>query len=401
MVDPSGLSARVQGRKAVALERCSSYRREEVQVAVRNAILRLGGEVRDQLSGTRVLLKPNMLLGTPPERGVTTHPEVVRAVAEVLLEWGCRVTIGDSPGGGMPQTEWSLRRAYTRTGYAQVAEELGVGLSLDTSSVTVAFPEGQTFRQFRVILAAREADAIVGLPKLKTHLWTLMTGATKNLFGLVPGMEKPAFHARLRDAESFSGMLIDLNLLFKPAFHVMDAVIGMEGNGPTSGAPRKVGAVMAGTDPFALDAVAAGLIGLSPTEIAVVRRAMERGLLSPDLSDVEIAGVTPEALAVPDFRKPSSFTGGRTGIRGSISFRLVRIFGSAYVQKPAVIRNRCAGCERCARSCPVEGIEMQGGKARILHERCICCYCCHEMCPEGAITMRRGIAGALIERLLG
>ncbi|MDH7593029.1 MAG: DUF362 domain-containing protein [Methanomicrobiales archaeon] len=384
--------------KDVGVAKCGDYSRERVRTALERSIRSLGIPHLPFKPGEKVFLKPNMLLGTPPERGITTHPEVVRATAELLLERGCRVTLGDSPGGGVPFTERSLRSAYIAAGYAEIADELGIELCCDTSSKPIAYPEGNLAKHFTILNAVLEADAVVVVSKLKTHMWMRMTGAAKNIFGVVPGLEKPALHFRFQTDEAFAGMLIDLNSLVRSAFHVMDAVNGMEGDGPTSGRARRIGAILASRNPYALDVVAARLISMDPSEVPLLRKAAEWGLLETDCHDVTVVGDPIDDLIVKDFKKPSSAGG---GARGRFMLSATRFFGRAYAEQPVIRRERCMGCGRCAMNCPAGAIEVKFGKARIQNARCIRCYCCHEMCLEHAIVLRRGIAGALMGRILG
>jgi len=392
-VQPAGRDA------TVAVVRCDGYGRDEIDTAVRRAVDLLGGTGRFVSPGQRILLKPNLLQGQEPERCVTTHPAVVAAVARLLGEHGCRVVIGDSPGAGIVYSEANLRRAYTRTGYAAVAEETGAALSYDTSFQTVPFPEGEVMKQFSIITPAVAADAIVVVSKAKTHMWTRMTGATKNLFGLIPGLEKPVFHFRFRDEYAFGRMLLDLNECMKPRLQIVDAVMAMEGDGPQDGSPRKIGVILAGSDPSAVDTVLARLIGMDPLEIGSIRSAAGRGLVDPGA--VRTVGDDPADFAVPDFRKPSTYAGGGTGVWRRVVLAVVQRFGKTYAPRPGVVAPACIGCRKCERICPVHAITVTEGRATIDLARCIRCYCCHEMCTEHAITLSRSLTGKLLARLLG
>jgi len=383
----------------VAVVRCEGYSQSGVDAAVGRAIELLGGIGSFVSSEERILLKPNLLQGLEPERCVTTHPAVVAALARLLVEHGCQVLIGDSPGGGVIYSEANLRRAYARTGYLAVAEETGAALNYDTGSSVISFPEGTVMKQFSIITPAVEADGIVVVSKAKTHMWTKMTGATKNLFGIVPGLEKPVFHSRFRDERSFGEMLVDLNECMKPRLQVVDAVIGMEGDGPQAGTPRKIAAILAGSNYAAVDTVLARLIGIEPLEIGYIVSAAERGLFDP--ADVRTVGDDPATLAVPDFRKPSTHTGARSGVVRRVSLSLLQRFGRVYAPRPGVITGACIGCRKCERICPVHAVTVTEGRASIDLARCIRCYCCHEMCTEHAIVLRRGPAGRFIAYLLG
>ena len=393
MVQPSARDA------TVAVVRCDDYVPETIDAAVRRAIDLTGGIGRFVAPRESVLLKPNLLQGQEPERCVTTHPAVVAAVARLLVEHGCRVVIGDSPGAGIIYSEANLRRAYSRSGFAAVAEETGATLNYDTSSVSVAFPEGEAVKQFPIITPATRADAIVVVSKAKTHMWTRMTGAAKNLFGLIPGLEKPVFHFRFQDEYAFGRMIVDLNECMRPRLQVVDAVVGMEGDGPQSGSPRKIGVILAGSDYAAVDTVLARLIGMDPLEIGPIKSAVARGLLDPE--GVRTVGDDPAEFAVTDFRKPSTYTGGRTGTWRRVVLAVVQRFGKTYAPRPGVSGPACIGCKKCERICPVHAIAVTEGKAAIDPARCIRCYCCHEICTEDAIVLSRSLPGRLLARLLG
>ncbi|BBL67311.1 DUF362 domain-containing protein [Methanoculleus chikugoensis] len=383
----------------VAVVRCDDYVPETVDAAVRRAVELVGGIRRFVAPGESILLKPNLLQGQEPERCVTTHPTVVAAVARLLVEHGCRVVIGDSPGAGIVYSEANLRRAYSRSGFAAAAEKAGAVLNYDTGSETVSFPEGEVMKQFSIITPAVRADAIVVVSKAKTHMWTRMTGAAKNLFGLIPGLEKPVHHFRFQDEYAFGRMLVDLNECMKPRLQIVDAVVGMEGDGPQSGNPRKIGVILAGSDYAAVDTVLARLIGIDPLEIGSTRSAAERGLFDPE--DVRTVGDDPATFTVPDFRKPSTYASGRTGVWRRVVQAVVRRFGRTYAPRPGVIASSCIGCGKCERICPVHAITVTEGRATIDLSRCIRCYCCHEICTEHAIGLSRSLPGRLLARLLG
>ena len=380
----------------VSVVRCENYDRGGVTSAVARSIDLLGGLSRFVAPGQRVLLKPNLLQPVGPDKAVTTHPEVVAAVASALRDHGCEVIIADSAGGGTPFTEPRLRKLYDITGMSEAAERSGAALGVDVSTRQVPCPEGKVVKRFNVIAPAAEADAIVVVSKAKTHVLTGMTGGVKCLFGVLPGMEKPSFHGRLSGVDEFCDMLLDLNEALKPRLQIMDAVVGMEGDGPSGGAPRPVGAILASGNPVAMDIVAARLMGFDPREVPVLRLGAARGMASAGMDPV-VLGESVDALAVKDFKHSSSTTASRLGVGAPVVGRLLR----AYALRPVVDPARCNGCGRCAQSCPRETIRIVGGKARIRHGQCIRCYCCHEMCESRAIDLKRSAGGRAIARLMG
>ncbi|QSZ67320.1 DUF362 domain-containing protein [Methanofollis aquaemaris] len=388
-------------RREVALVHCRRYDEEEVFRSVERAVDLIGGIGRYIKPGSRVLLKPNLLMGAGPERAVTTHPAVVCAVARLLSAHGCTVIIADSPGAGTRYTRRNLEHAYETAGFTAAAAYPGVSLSTDTSSQEVSCPEGKVMKRFSIIDEALNADAIVVVSKAKTHLFTTYSGAVKNLFGVVPGLEKPVFHARFRQTEHFAEMLLDLNTCVVPVLHVMDAVIGMEGDGPMSGSPRPIGAVLASPDPTAVDIVTARLMGMDPATLPTINAAVGRGWVSPNFDEIKVVGDDEAAVAVPDFRHPSTHPAAP-----AVSFlnrQVLRFMqGRGTLTRPLPLPDpaRCTGCGRCVLTCPVNAIALENGRAVVEEERCIRCYCCHEMCEEGAIDLKQGPLSRFVSRFL-
>jgi uncharacterized protein (DUF362 family)/ferredoxin len=375
----------------VALVRCEGYDRGAVREAVQRGLDLLGGAGRFVRPGERILLKPNLLAPRGPERAVCTHPSVFAAVAERLSAAGAVLSYGDSPGfAGM---EFVARRA----GIAEVARELGVVPADFSRGETVSFPDGRLIKQFTLARGALEAAGIVSLPKLKTHGLTRMTGAVKNLFGCIPGALKAEFHARLPNADLFAQMLVDLGRYLRPRLHVMDAIVAMEGNGPSSGEPRPMDVLLLSSDPVALDATACRLVSLDPRLVPTVRYGESFGLGRAE--GIDLVGDPLESFVVAGFqanreRRPTTEGPGRVS-------RLAR---RIIVPKPVIVAERCTRCGTCVSVCPVSPKAVDfDDPARTRppvhhYERCIRCYCCQEMCPEGAIRIEVPLLGRLLHR---
>lgn len=347
--------------------------------------------------GQQVCLKVNLLRISPPETAVTTHPAVVKAVALAVRDAGGFPFLADSPGGGLPYTRAVLERAYKITGYTALAEEIDLALNLDTSSREVCFEEAKITRRFNVITPVLEAGAVINLCKLKTHAFTYLTGAVKNLFGVIPGYDKPGYHGRLQQVDYFAEMLLDVALFIKPVLNIMDAVTAMEGNGPGLGDPRPVGLLLASGSPLALDVAAGVLTGLPPEKHPIVRAAAGRGLQPGKPGEVEFTG-RPLA-AIPDWKWPPTLVSehGFVGYGGAGAL-LSRIFREGYSIRPRVQAAKCTGCGLCREACPAGAIEIINGQSYIEDKMCIRCYCCHEACPEDAIELKRGMLNRLLNR---
>jgi Pyruvate/2-oxoacid:ferredoxin oxidoreductase delta subunit len=195
-------------------------------------------------------------------------------------------------------------------------------------------------------------------------------------------------------------MIIDLNEVIRPRLQVMDAVLGMEGDGPHAGTPRKIGAVMASADYSAIDVVTARLMSFDPLRIGTIQAAVERGYLQGDLSDVSVVGDDPAALIVPDFQHPSTYSGmSEDGLHSGLLRGLIFYLAREYAPRPEIDEDRCTGCLKCLRSCPKMTIELVHNKAKINYQNCIKCYCCHEMCDSHAISLQRSLTGKVLERI--
>lgn len=371
-------------RSEVAIVRCPDYDPAMTESAVRRAVDLLGGMPAYVQPGDRVLIKPNLLKARPPEAAVTTHPEIVRAVIRLVHESGGAALVGDSPGMG------ELRKVAETSGILDVVSEEGARLVDFDEAVSIK--NTGRFQRFEVARSAHEADVIVNLPKLKTHGMTALTGAIKNLFGCIPGKRKVQWHFNTGvNHDHFMNMLLDLYVLLDPRLTIMDAVVGMEGNGPGSGDPRTIGAIVAGCDAVAVDAVAARIVGVVPEQLPLLRAARSAGIGETDPDRIDVRGESPEDLMVPNFRLPA---------REHLEWRLPefarRMLKSAFTTKPVIDRDLCLHCGICQGHCPQAAIEKKGERLKVRYRDCIRCFCCQEFCPRGAITVGKGWALKLL-----
>ncbi|MEJ2723881.1 MAG: DUF362 domain-containing protein [Deltaproteobacteria bacterium] len=318
--------------------------------------------------GDRVLLKVNLLSAREPEKAVTTHPEVVRAVARAVKEAGGSPYIGDSPGGRFSGS--ALRKAYERTGLEEISRQEDIPLNMDTGSRLLDAPHARRLKQFPAGNFVWNADKIIAIPKLKSHSGQYMTLACKIMFGAVPGLTKAKYHARFPGRVAFADMLLDILTVIQPCLYVLDGITGMEGQGPGSGDPVDLGWMLASTDPVAMDITVCRLLGIEPVAIPVLKRAKVRRWWP---ETIEYPILQPKDIAYQEFKLPSTADHLLTGKRRP--------------KKHPVVTKNCVACGDCAAVCPKDAISVQDGHAVVDYSRCIQCFCCHEVCPEKAITL--------------
>ena len=376
------------GASRVALVRCEGYDEAAVYEAVGRGLALLGGAEQFVQAGENILLKPNLLVGSAPEQAVTTHPTVFRAAAQHLRGGGASLSYGDSPGFGSPLG------AARRSGLVDVAEALDIAPADFTKGSQMSFREGNLAKQFVIADGVQAADGIVSLSKLKSHGMTRLTGAVKNQFGCIPGVLKGEFHAKMPDMDQFSQVLVDLTRFLRPRLFIMDGIVGMEGNGPRSGDPRRLSVLLFSTDPVALDATVCRMIDLEPALVPTNRWGQEWGLGT--MEEIEWVGDSLESFHTPDFvinRRPGSTTGWPGWLGGLLK--------NVAIPRPAVVPTNCTRCGTCVSVCPVDpkAIDFVSGRDRPPrhdYSRCIRCYCCQELCPEHAIVIKTPLLGRLL-----
>jgi uncharacterized protein (DUF362 family)/Pyruvate/2-oxoacid:ferredoxin oxidoreductase delta subunit len=385
----------------VFVVQCADY--DQVDGKLEELLHMMGGVDRFVAPGESIALKVNLLMAAEPERAITTHPQLVAAVGREVKKLSAIPFIVDSPTGGYAYTEGTMKRVYRETRMTDAAAEAGIALSFDTTHQPVSFLEGQLTKRFDMLTPLVEADGVLNLCKLKTHTYMAMTGAIKNTFGAIPGRAKAGYHGKLADAGRFAQMLLDLSACVAPRLSIMDAIVGMEGDGPNSGTPRHIGLLLASTNPLALDVVAGEIIGLARARNPVLVEAEKRGLRPTRLEDVEVIGAEIGDLRVPDFELPATLAGGMGVTGASWLARIARpLFRPALTLRPRVIEDTCIACGACRDICPEQVITIRrNGRRRCAHindDGCIRCYCCHETCPEDAIELRGGLLYRLLNR---
>ena len=377
----------------VSIVPLDAYRQDEAKAALEKLLAPIGG--LDFIKpGAHVVIKANLVSAMHPEKAATTHPVLLSALCEMIAERGAHVTIGDSPGGLYNSVY--VNRVYSVSGMKEVK---GAALNQDFSQKEGRFPEGKILQNFTYTSYLDQADVIINFAKLKSHGMMGMSCAAKNMFGAIPGVIKPEYHYRFPKYEVVADMILDLDEFFHPTLSIVDAVIGMEGNGPTAGTPRQIGCLLASHSPHTLDAVATRLIRFIPEEIPTVAAAMRRGMIPENISEIPVIGNL-DALYVNDFERVAElhslqFAGtGKNPIKRAFS----KVASKILATRPKLKPNLCVGCGICRDICPAKAIVIKNGKAKIDRSACIRCFCCQEFCPKSAMKVYRAPIAKLFHR---
>lgn len=368
----------------VALIGCEDYNFEYVKEKLNTSIEALGGFSPFLKPGQTVLLKVNLLMKRKPEEATTTHPTFVKALGTLLMEFGVKVIVGDSPGG--PFNEKALKGIYEVCGFSDfISSGMILNQNFDSSSHTC--DHAVLMKRIEMIDVAQKVDAIISVSKLKTHGMTKFTGAVKNMYGIIPGLKKAEYHYTLPNITDFSQMLVDVCMHASPVLSFMDGIVAMEGAGPSGGEPRQVGVILASTSPYHLDVVACKIVGIHPLEVPTIARSIERNLISPDLNDHQMVLETYESFYVSDFKIPKIHGVGL--LKNKVPKWLDAWVNYIIKPKPVIHKDACIGCGECALCCPAKTIEMKNSTPVIHLNACIRCFCCQELCPAKAIEVHR------------
>lgn len=385
---------KVNMENTVSIVKCNSY--DKCREGIDEAMRLIGGMNRFVHKGDKVVIKPNLVSKKRPEDAVTTNPDFLHAVICAVEECGGIVTIAESPGG--PYNAGYLKMVYGACGVTKAIEGTNARINYDTAFTEISHSEGHTVKKIPIINPILDADVIISLPKLKTHAMTSYTGAVKNLFGTIPGTYKAEMHFRLDDRAAFCSMLVDLCETVKPTLSIMDAIIGMEGNGPTSGQNRFIGLVMASANPYALDLAACDIIGYTADEVDTVKISAERGYIPRSADELDIIGESLKSVRIADFVKPESHFNllKLINLPSALNARVVTWLSS----RPKIMYKSCVSCGECARACPPKAITMNNGRPVIDKEKCIKCFCCQELCPRSAVAIKRPLLNKFMVKIL-
>ncbi len=343
--------------------------------------------IKDEIpSGAKVLIKPNLVTDKEAAFSVTTHPAFVFAVVKYLREIGVEdITVADCPGGALLLFS-QMQDVYRKTGYDFLSDY--VHLNTDFESTDVTTQSDFTNKKFNIINAICQADYIINLPKLKTHNMTCLTAGVKNLFGSIPGLQKPAYHAKYPAAKDFSNMLVELAATVKPDFTIVDAVDIMEGNGPTNGKKRYLGLTFSGKDVFGLDAFITDFLKVPEEKVPTISASRLKGFVD---DKAEIVGDTDFELSSP-ILLPNATQADSAG--GKITAKvttLIEKIGDAVFMKYPQMNEKCILCKKCIVTCPQKALAVRDKKVTLEIKKCIGCLCCDEVCTSGAVDIRKKI----------
>jgi uncharacterized protein (DUF362 family)/NAD-dependent dihydropyrimidine dehydrogenase PreA subunit len=328
-----------------------------------------------ELRGKKILIKPNLLRASEAKEGIVTHPAVLRAVVEKVETMDpASIVVGDNPGlFGYGENEESFKI----TGLMEAAKGYYQNIGNDSQKVDFNADFMPTVSLSRIVL---DADIIISLPKFKTHGLTVITGAIKNSYGFLPGAQKAKLHKAAGSPERFHEVIVNVFRLRVPDLFIVDAVVGMEGNGPASPELRSIGLILASSNAVALDSVMAIMMGCDPGRLHFLRKAKEAGLGDYDLSTIEVIG---ELKRLPDFKLPP--LGGQAIFRNETMQAMIH---NRTLLRPQADPELCTGCGICVEQCPVSALTMNDDLPQVDADTCITCFCCQEICPEKAMILR-------------
>ncbi|MFH1413743.1 MAG: DUF362 domain-containing protein [Candidatus Omnitrophota bacterium] len=366
----------------VSVVKCENYNSALVEESVSKAVDLIGGISNFIKPKSKVLVKPNLLMAKEPKAGIDTHPEVVRAVIKLLKKIDCSIYLGDGPSVWGSQIE-NVDKVYELSGMKKVCEEESVNL--------VKFDKRRMRRGFPLSTWLDQCDFIVNLPKFKTHDLTLLTGAIKNLYGLVTGTFKTELHKKYYTNKDFSKVLVDIFQEIKPSLTIVDGIVAMEGDGPaTGGRLRNLKLLLAGSDCVALDSIMALIMGVEPEAVLSIKEAAKRNLGLADINSITILGEKLEDAIQEPFLLPT------TSITAKIPRPVIKLAMKLIKYYPYVDHNNCTRCNACIEACPAKVMNMKNNQVAINYSGCISCFCCQEACPSSAIKVKKSVLARLI-----
>lgn len=329
-------------------------------------------KIKEKINNKKVLVKPNLLGAFPPERGVTTDPRLISEIVKKLKRCKAKeIIVGDNSGS----IHFNPLKIAKETGILDASGGCFTNIAKEIIEVEV---KSRFFNKLFISKIVTEADYIINVPKFKTHSLTTITGAVKNMFGIIPGGRKAQLHTLTRSINEFAELLVDIYQIRIPDINIMDAIIGMEGIGPTNGKPRIINKIIVSDNGISLDSVMAAMMGLKPESIELLQVAQRRNLGEIDLSKINIDG---KLEVLSGFKTPNNNL-----LQKIRKAAVPYIFNFAKV-KPIIDHSKCKQCHRCIKVCPTSAMTLKNKFPEADRKKCISCFCCEEHCPYGAIIL--------------
>jgi len=372
--------------KKVVILKIEDYNREIIKDKIREALEKHFDISKLFNAADKIVLKPNLLMEAAPDEAITTHPLFIEAVGQIFKERGNAVLVADSPGGFVGNKD--MDSIYEKTGIRGISQNNGFDLLYPTQSFIVddmpicwwAHDCSKTDNGFKMI----------NLAKLKTHDVMVLTLATKNLYGCISGLHKSYLHKIHPKTKDFTGIVLKLYEMVKPALNIVDGILALSGNGPAKrGRPRKLGLVILGDDALYTDYAISKMLGIKDKDNPLIKEAKIRGYLKEE--ELEVVSELDREI-IKGFELPDPF------IVNSIPAPLLNLLRPLIGFKPAIDLKKCRLCGKCVQVCPKRAISFNK-TLRIDYKRCIMCMCCSEMCPHAAIDINTNLLIKVIKKI--
>lgn len=365
----------------VSIVKCDNYNTENVFEAVKKAIDLIGIDLREKvLSAENVLIKPNLCNNSKPDEGITTHPEVIKAILQLIKAYDTDILIGDnSVGRDEPK---HLDVVYRTCGVDDIIETYCCKkdyLNNDIKAYGCMIDGKEHFFYLSEKILA--TSFIINVPKFKTHSLMTYTGAIKNLYGMIPGNTKRQLHVELPNKQQFAELLVNMYDLIRPGLNIVDAVIGIEGEGPSKGGKkRKIGYIIASENALAVDIVATMMMGIAYQEVPTNDYAYKYYDIKSVDDFLEIVGEPIEQCIQSDFVLPNTVL---------FNDQLTERIFSISTPKLTIDADKCKRCMMCLENCPKDAIRLsEDDNLQIDTLECISCMICMEICPFAAVKSK-------------
>ncbi len=378
-------------KASVSIVKIADYDSKKIHEALERCLFNLGGIEKFIKPQSNVFVKINHLSPpSPPEKAIVTHPLFTKEVLGLLKQLEANITVGDDIYS-------KEEDGFQISGYRKICEEMGVHLlNLKEAGFREVRCQGELLEKVFISPPVLDADFILNLPKLKTHAFTIFTGAVKNMFGVIPHGYRHRYHREFIKNDVFSQMLVDIFSCVPPHLTIMDGIVAMEGEGPSAGNPKNVGVIIASRDAVAVDAVALKITGTNPMNIFTTQNAHERGLGTGRIAEIDITGENIHEVEVRDFKHSTVAIG---LFRRKLPSFLYATLQNQLTFIPEIIPKNCTVCLECVNICPMDAARLEEDSVRIDKSLCIHCMCCHEVCRSQAVKLNQKPLGKLIRSL--